>query len=66
MYVDIDWLEMVRKRLRLINATALDDIKWLDCGVPVSYTEEVIEEFKMYGLNNSELHEQFEYKKGEQ
>ena len=61
MYVDIDWLESVKKRLNLINSTELKDITWLDCGVPVTYSEEVIEEFKMYGLNNTHLHEEFKY-----
>jgi hypothetical protein len=53
--VDLDWLTMVEKRQREIDALELEDIVWVRNGRVVTLDPEFARNYKFMGLGNSYL-----------
>jgi hypothetical protein len=55
MIVDLDYINACKKAFAKINAENIDDITFISNGETITLTPEQIENFKLMGLNNTDI-----------
>ena len=53
VYVDVNYLESVFSRLKEINSLNFSDIVWLKDGEVLEVGQELLQDWKLMGLNNT-------------
>lgn len=55
MLVDLDYIMSVKKRFRQINCEDIENLEFIKDGKPVEFDKKDLEEFKLMGLNNTDV-----------